>query len=149
MTTRESSADFPLRTSVTLLTSRQEHLKAHITGNFLDRPTDGLKTEASFLGILSLFAVTHRAVVYLVLGEISLDNMKVISAMLLVAIFLSQEWKSALSDSIIHIGELLRFFLFQFAATIRLSVRLSGNRLEVSALMCAALLKSQRCWCFI
>ncbi|XP_070819785.1 glutamate receptor ionotropic, delta-2 isoform X2 [Chaetodon trifascialis] len=30
--------------------------------------------------------------------------MKVISAMLLVAIFWSQEWKSALSDSIIHIG---------------------------------------------
>ncbi|XP_047447136.1 glutamate receptor ionotropic, delta-2 isoform X1 [Mugil cephalus] len=30
--------------------------------------------------------------------------MKVISAMLLVAVFWSQEWKSALSDSIIHIG---------------------------------------------
>ncbi|KAM3611627.1 uncharacterized protein V6R79_021704 [Siganus canaliculatus] len=36
--------------------------------------------------------------------EISLDNMKVISVMLLVAVFWSQEWKSALSDSIIHIG---------------------------------------------
>lgn len=34
--------------------------------------------------------------------------MKVISAMLLAAVFWSQEWKSALSDSIIHIGELLR-----------------------------------------
>ncbi|XP_028433000.1 glutamate receptor ionotropic, delta-2 [Perca flavescens] len=30
--------------------------------------------------------------------------MKVISAVLLVAVFWSQEWKSALSDSIIHIG---------------------------------------------
>ncbi|XP_042277853.1 glutamate receptor ionotropic, delta-2 isoform X1 [Thunnus maccoyii] len=30
--------------------------------------------------------------------------MKVISAMLLIAVFWSQEWKSALSDSIIHIG---------------------------------------------
>lgn len=33
-----------------------------------------------------------------------MDIMKVISAVLLVAVFWSQEWKSALSDSIIHIG---------------------------------------------
>lgn len=40
--------------------------------------------------------------------------MKVISALLLVAVFWSQEWKSAISDSIIHIGELLRFSLSLF-----------------------------------
>ncbi|KAI4821446.1 hypothetical protein KUCAC02_029377, partial [Chaenocephalus aceratus] len=40
---------------------------------------------------------------FLVLDEIFLDNMKVITAMLLVAVVWSQEWKSALSDSIIHI----------------------------------------------
>lgn len=38
-----------------------------------------------------------------------MDIMKVISAVLLVAVFWSQEWKSTLSDSIIHIGKLLRF----------------------------------------
>lgn len=40
--------------------------------------------------------------------------MKVLLAVLLVAVFWSQEWKSALSDSIIHIGKLLRFFLSLF-----------------------------------
>lgn len=36
--------------------------------------------------------------------------MKVIPVVLLVVVLWSQEWKSALSDSIIHIGEFLRFF---------------------------------------
>lgn len=51
-----------------------------------------------------------------------MDIMKVI--LLLVAVFWSQEWKSALSDSIIHIGKLLRFFPF-LEKKMLLSVRLS------------------------
>lgn len=38
-----------------------------------------------------------------------MDIMKVI--LLIVAVFWSQEWKWVLSDSIIHIGKLLRFSL--------------------------------------
>jgi len=69
------------------------------------------KTETSFLGILTLFALTQRAVVFSVIWSgISIDIMKVILAMMLVAVFWSQEWKSAFSDTIIHIGKLLRFF---------------------------------------
>lgn len=98
-------------------TRHKEHLSANTARNFLDHITDGLKTEASFLGILfhlkKICSLSHRELWLIIFwGEISLDNMKVALALLLVAIFLSREWKSALSDSIIHIGELLRFFLF-------------------------------------
>lgn len=69
------------------------------------------KGEAARLAVLTLLSHKQWAVVLCDLEEISLDNMKVISAVLLVAVFWSQEWKSVLSDSIIHIGELLRVSL--------------------------------------
>lgn len=88
-------------------------LHANTDGNFLDRPADGLKPAASISsGFKSVGSLPGSRGLSGVEGggEISLDNMKVPPALLLVAVFLSQEWKSALSDSIIHIGELLRFF---------------------------------------
>lgn len=101
------SSSFHLQASIPL---SREHIKTEITGNFLHHLTDGLKKEASVFGILTQFALAQRAVVFLGFwGKIFLDIMKVISAVLLVAVFWSQEWKSTLSDSIIHIGKLLRF----------------------------------------
>lgn len=69
------------------------------------------------------------------------DNMKVMRVLLLAAVFWSQEWKSALSDSIIHIGEFLhppptlQPSSSSSSAAIRgehRGARLSGKRLEVS-----------------
>lgn len=87
-----------------------QDLHANTDGNFLDRPADGLKQRLRFSGFKSAGSLPgSRGLSGFEGGEISLDNMKVTPALLLVAVFLSQEWKSALSDSIIHIGELLRF----------------------------------------
>lgn len=91
------------------VTSTQD-LHATTEGNFLDRPADGLKQRLRFSGFKSVGSLPgSRGLSSVEGGEISLDNMKVTPALVLVAVFLSQEWKSALSDSIIHIGELLRF----------------------------------------
>lgn len=140
------SSSFHLQASITL---SREHIKTEITGNFLHHLTDGLKKEASVFGILTQFALAQRAVVFLGFwGKIFLDIMKVISAVLLVAVFWSQEWKSTLSDSIIHIGKLLRFSSSKSQPE-RDSVSLSGNRRDVSALLCAVLLKSQRRWRYL
>ena len=68
-----------------------------------------------FFGILTRTHSQSRGFPFVSLdsgeGDLHVDIMKVTSAVvLLVAVFWSQEWKSVLSDSIIHIGEFLRSF---------------------------------------
>lgn len=66
------SSDFPLADKHHTPTSSEEHIKPQITGNFLDRLTDGLKKEAPVLGILTLIALTKELYFSLVFrGNIS------------------------------------------------------------------------------
>lgn len=143
VTTRESLLNFPPRTGIPST--------AEITGNFLDRPTDGLKTEASCFRILTQLALTQRAVGFLWFlgGSIFGQHESYLGYVARCRLLEPGVEVGALGFNHPHRWVPALFSLLRFSATMRLCVRLSGNRLDVSALICAALLNSPLCWRFM